>query len=168
MGERLAFGRCNAIFSGANARHSPQFDHSSTAHPPRRRPHIAPMKFHADKPDSLSITAIGEGWVAVNGERHHSSRVLTSAGQIQAWACERFEHLTAAHFETLLNVMPEPPELVIFGSGQRLRFAPPVLMRTLIERRIGVETMDTAAACRTFNILATEGRRVVAALIIGD
>ena len=126
------------------------------------------MKFHADKPDSLSITAIGEGWVAVNGERHHSSRVLTSAGQIQAWACERFEHLTAAHFETLLNVMPEPPELVIFGSGQRLRFAPPVLMRTLIERRIGVETMDTAAACRTFNILATEGRRVVAALIIGD
>ena len=126
------------------------------------------MKFHADKPDSLSITAIGEGWVAINGERQESSVVLTSVGHIQPWPCERFEQLTAAHFEALLGAMPELPELVIFGSGRRLRFAPPALLRSIIERRIGVETMDTAAACRTFNILAAEGRRVVVALIVGD
>jgi uncharacterized protein len=126
------------------------------------------MKFHADKSDSLSITAIGKGWVAINGERHENSMVVTSSGRLQPWACTRFEELAAAHFEGLLNVSPEPPELVLFGSGQRLRFAHPALMRGLIDRRIGVETMDTAAACRTFNILATEGRRVVAALIVGD
>ena len=58
------------------------------------------------------------------------------------------------------------PELVIFGSGQRLRFVAPALLRPLIERRVGVETMDTAAACRTYNVLASEGRAVVAALLL--
>ena len=62
--------------------------------------------------------------------------------------------------------MPCPPELVIFGSGARLRFPAPGLLRDLIERRIGVETMDTAAACRTYNVLASEGRSVVAALLL--
>ena len=126
------------------------------------------MKFHADKSDTLNITAIGEGWVAVNGDRHENSLVVTTAGQVNAWPCQRFEDLTAAHFEGLLNAMPEAPELVVFGSGQRLRFPSPALTRSLIERRIGVETMDTAAACRTFNILAGEGRRVVMALLVGD
>ena len=55
---------------------------------------------------------------------------------------------------------------MIFGSGQRLRFPPPALIRPLIERRIGVETMDTAAACRTYNVLAAEHRAVAAALLI--
>lgn len=126
------------------------------------------MKFHADKPDTLSINAIGEGWVAINGERFEHSLVLTSAGQIQAWPCKRFEDLDATHFEELMTVMTEPPELVVFGSGRRLRFPSAAMMRALIEQRIGIETMDTAAACRTFNILAAEGRRVVGAIIIGD
>ena len=56
--------------------------------------------------------------------------------------------------------------MVIFGSGAKLRFVSPALLRGLIERGIGVETMDTAAACRTYNILAQEGRRVVAALLL--
>ena len=55
--------------------------------------------------------------------------------------------------------------LVIFGSGARLRFPKPLLLRPLIDRRIGVETMDTAAACRTYNVLLAEGRSVVAALL---
>ena len=67
------------------------------------------------------------------------------------------------NFESLLAMQPE---LVIFGSGERLRFAAPALMASLFERRIGVETMDTAAACRTFNVLAGERRRVVAALLV--
>ena len=66
----------------------------------------------------------------------------------------------------LVEHAAEPPELVVFGSGTRLRFAPPALLRGLMARRIGVETMDTAAACRTYNILAGEGRRVVAALLL--
>ena len=55
---------------------------------------------------------------------------------------------------------------MIFGSGTRLRFPPPAFLRALMEKRIGIETMDTLAACRTYNILAGEGRRVIAALLI--
>ena len=58
------------------------------------------------------------------------------------------------------------PELVIFGSGARLRFPPPAFLRSLMDARIGLETMDTLAACRTYNILAGEGRHVIAALIV--
>lgn len=124
------------------------------------------MKLHADKLDFQSITAYGEGWIAVNGQRHTESLMLASTGQPQAWNCNRFEDLGPAHFERLLSVSAEPPELVVFGSGARLRFVPPALLRSLIERRVGVETMDTAAACRTYNILAGEGRRVVLAILI--
>ncbi|MDP2416489.1 MAG: Mth938-like domain-containing protein [Gallionella sp.] len=124
------------------------------------------MKLHADKLDTQSITAYGEDWIAVNGRRHTHSLVLAPSGQLIDWSCTRFENLTTAHFSMLVGVMPEAPELVIFGSGSRLRFPRPVLLSSLIDQRIGVETMDTAAACRTYNILASEGRRVVAALLI--
>lgn len=124
------------------------------------------MKLHADNVDTRSITAYGEGWIAVNGQRHTQSLVLTSSGQLAHWPCSRFEDLTVAHFSTLTSAMPEAPELVIFGSGSKLRFVPPALLSGLIAQRIGVETMDTAAACRTYNILAGEGRRVVAALLM--
>ncbi|MDO9434546.1 Mth938-like domain-containing protein [Hydrogenophaga sp.] len=124
------------------------------------------MKLHADQPDTLAITAYGEGWVAVNGQRHTGSLVVTSEGQVMAWEVQQFDHLTAEHFEQLARVTKEPPELVVFGSGSRLRFVRPALQQGLMTRRIGVETMDTAAACRTYNILAGEGRRVVLALLM--
>lgn len=124
------------------------------------------MKLHSDKLDTQSITAYGEGWIAVNGQRHAGSLVLASGGQLLPWDCQRFEELTAAHFERLTSVMDEAPELVVFGSGSKLRFVRPALLQSLMARRIGVETMDTAAACRTYNILAGEGRRVVAALLM--
>ena len=124
------------------------------------------MKLHADKPHQLSITAHGPGWVSVNGKRHERSLLLSTQGLCRDWAPLRFEALQPSHFEQLLAGEDVPPELLIFGSGPRLRFAPPVCLRALIERGIGVETMDTAAACRTYNILASEGRRVIAALLI--
>ena len=71
-----------------------------------------------------------------------------------------------AHGPGWVIVTGHQPELVIFGSGARLSFVHPSLLRPLIERGIGVETMDTMAAARTFNILAGEGRRVAAALLI--
>ena len=57
-------------------------------------------------------------------------------------------------------------ELVIFGSGKRLRFPQAAWIKPLIDKQTGIETMDTEAACRTYNILAAEGRRVVAALLL--
>lgn len=124
------------------------------------------MKLHSDKLDIQSVTGYGDGWIAVNGQRHFHSLVLTPKGQLQPWPCSRFELLEASHFDLLIQLAAEPPELVVFGSGSRLRFAPPALLSELMSRRIGVETMDTAAACRTYNILAGEGRRVVAALLL--
>ncbi len=123
------------------------------------------MKLHADKADLYTITAYGEGWVAINGQRHSHSLVLSSTDGVLPWNCGRFDELTPAHFDAL---QAHRPELVVFGSGVRLRFARPALLQSLMAQRIGVETMDTAAACRTYNILAGEGRRVTAALLIGD
>jgi len=110
-----------------------------------------------------AITAFAPGKVTVNATTHTRSLLLPWRGEVLAWPCAGFADLRAEHFDLLL---PLEPELVIFGSGQRFRFAAPTLLRSLIERRIGVETMDTAAACRTYNVLAGEGRSVVAALLV--
>ena len=126
------------------------------------------MKLHADKPELHTITGYGESWVAINGERHTHSLILGSSGILLPWACARFEDLTESHFQALLSACPDAPELALFGCGTQWQFPKASLLRPLISARIGVETMDTAAACRTFNILAGEGRRVVAGLLIGQ
>ena len=122
------------------------------------------MKF---QPDSLAGTNIvtrhapGELWVGAT--RYGHSLLVPWAGEVQAWDAQRPEDLQALHFEQVLGLAPE---LVIFGSGGRIRFVAPALMRALIDARIGVETMDTPAACRTFNVLVSEGRKAVAALLL--
>jgi len=125
------------------------------------------MKLQPDKSDVQSILGYGPGWVGLghNGvaEKIERSIVIGSRGEKFDWQCARFEDLTEEHFTQLAATQPE---LVIFGSGTRLRFAPPALMRALMQKRIGIETMDTLAACRTYNILAGEGRQVIAALLI--
>lgn len=123
------------------------------------------MKLHADHLTQQSVTAYGEGWLAINGQRHTTSLVLSSSGELFEWACTRFDELSQMHFDLLGNTGQPAPELVLFGSGSRLRFAHPALIKGLIDKGIGVETMDTPAACRTYNILAGEGRRVVAGLL---
>ena len=125
------------------------------------------MKLQPDRLDVQSILGYGPGWVGLGregvAEKIEHSIVIGSGGEKFDWNCARFEDLTENHFALLGNTQPE---LVIFGSGSRLRFAPPAFMRALMQRRIGMETMDTLAACRTYNILAGEGRRVIAALLI--
>ena len=125
------------------------------------------MKLQPDRLDVQSILGYGPGWIGLgsNGvaEKVERSIVIGSSGEKFDWNCAKFEDLTEEHFTQLAA---SQPELVIFGSGARLRFAPPALMRGLMQKRIGIETMDTLAACRTYNILAGEGRRVIAALLI--
>jgi uncharacterized protein len=101
--------------------------------------------------------------VAVNGEKFNSSIVISAMGGHSAWNCASFDELQASHFDLLAAL---EPELILFGSGERIRFPHPQWLQSLYARRIGVETMDTQAACRTFNFLAGEGRRVVAALLL--
>jgi uncharacterized protein len=121
------------------------------------------MKLQPDKFDTPTISAYDAGWIRVGSDKITTSVVLSSRGHRADWHCENFAALTADHFDRLLDLAPE---LVIFGSGTRLRFPQPAWLATLASRQIGVETMDTAAACRTYNILAGEGRHVVAALLM--
>ena len=121
------------------------------------------MKLQPDKPTVQTISGYGPGWIAVDAERVSTSLILGSRGERHAWACRRFEELSAAHFTPLAALRPE---LVLFGSGARLRFPRPEWLLPLVECGIGLETMDTAAACRTYNILAGEGRHVVVALLL--
>ena len=125
------------------------------------------MKLQPDKFNVQSILGYGPGWVGLghNGvaEKIEHSVVIGSSGEKFDWNCASFEDLTEAHFTQLAA---SRPELVIFGSGSRIRFVPPAFLRGLMEQRIGMETMDTLAACRTYNVLAGEGRRVIAALLI--
>ena len=121
------------------------------------------MKINADLPEVHSITGYGTGWIGVGNEKITESVILSSRGLRLAWPCAHFEDLTPEHFAQLA---PLEAELVIFGSGNRTRFAPPAWLQALMARRIGVESMDTHAACRTYNILAGEGRHVIAALVL--
>lgn len=125
------------------------------------------MKLQPDRLDVQAILGYGPGWVGVgyqgNAEKIEHSLVIGSGGERFDWQCDAFGALTAEHFARLGETRPE---LVIFGSGTKLRFVPPAFLAALMALRIGVETMDTVAACRTYNILAGEGRRVTAALLI--
>ena len=121
------------------------------------------MKMRADRIEGQNaIARHGPEGVAVNGVEYTESVVVPWTGAVQPWHAVGFESLVAGHFARLAAL---EPELVIFGSGPRLRFPPAAVLRPLIEAGIGVETMDTAAACRTYNVLLAEGRSVVAALL---
>ncbi len=121
------------------------------------------MKLQPDKFDAQAITGYGPGWVAIQSEKINHSVILGSRGERLDWHCTAFEELTPEHFEVLAGLKPE---LVIFGSGNRIRFPQPVWLKPLIAQRLGLETMDTRAACRTYNILAQEGRHVLVALLL--
>jgi len=121
------------------------------------------MKLQPDQSDVQTLTAHGPGWVAINNEKVEGSVIVGARGERIAWDCAQFQDLGPAHFAQLVEL---GAELVIFGSGSRIRFPNPAWLAGLMARRTGVETMDTAAACRTYNILAAEGRHVIAALLV--
>ena len=121
------------------------------------------MKLQPDRMDTLAVTGYGPGWIAVNGARHQHSLLITSTGVLQPWRPQAFDALEPADFALLTDL---GVELAIFGSGSRLRFIPPAWQAPLMARRLGLETMDTPAACRTYNILAGEGRPVAALLLL--
>ncbi len=129
------------------------------------------MKLQPDKSDTQIINAYGAGWVSIGSvaagvpklEKITHSIVIGSHGERLDWPGICFAQLNAELFDQLAQIKPE---LVIFGSGGILRFPSPVLQRALMAARIGLETMDTLAACRTYNILAGEDRHVLAVLLI--
>jgi uncharacterized protein len=129
------------------------------------------MKLQPDKTNTQVINGYGPGWVSVGSivdgvhvlEKVSSSIVIGSRGERLDWTGIGFDQLSSALFDQLAQIKPE---LVVFGSGSKLRFPSPALQRTLMAARIGLETMDTLAACRTYNILAGEDRHVLGVFLI--
>ncbi len=121
------------------------------------------MKFHLSTSTGNTVTGLGAGWVRIGTQEYRTSLVLTPDTVVTEWAPSGFDRLTEADFTRLLG---HAPEIVLIGTGAAIRFPHPRLTRALTDAQIGFEVMDTAAACRTYNILAAEGRKVVAALII--
>ncbi len=122
------------------------------------------MKLHLATTASRNIfTAHGPGHVVVGGQRFERPVVVTPEELRADWPVQDFDTLDEGHFAWFL---PLRPEVLLLGTGSRLRFPHPRLYRQLTEARIPVECMDTPAACRTYNILLGEGRKVVAAILV--
>ena len=123
------------------------------------------MKFHLQTTAGQNIfTGHGAGYVAINGTRYTRSLLVTPDRPVEDWPATDFPSLRAEHFEQFLALKPD---LVLLGTGATLRFPRPELSRSLHAARIGLEVMDNAAVCRTYNILLAEGRNVAAAVLLG-
>jgi len=122
------------------------------------------MKLHLQNADGTQlITAYGADYVSVNGVRHEHSLIVLPERIIQHWRAIEPKLLTAEHFSELAGM---GLEILLLGTGAKLCFPHPRLIHAMAQQGIGLEVMDTYAACRTYNILAAEGRKVAAALIL--
>jgi uncharacterized protein len=122
------------------------------------------MKLHTTVASGRNqFTGYGAGYVAVNQQRFECSMVVTPEAIHESWQVDSVPGLNEVAVRFLLELKPE---ILLLGTGEGQRFPQPAVLRPLIEARIGVEVMDTAAACRTYNILMAEGRNVVAAIIV--
>jgi uncharacterized protein len=121
------------------------------------------MKFHLSTGEGHVITGVGPGWIRVDVREYRENIVMTPEAIAPGWAQRGFDQLDASDFDALVALAPE---IVLLGTGSTQRFPHQRILRALTEARIGVEVMDTPAACRTFNILAAEGRKVAAALLV--
>ena len=123
------------------------------------------MKLHLEAPTSQNMfSGYGPGYVSVNGTRHERSIVVMQDRLIADWAPASVDALGAEHLAPLAAL---ELEVILLGTGEKLRFPKPEVMRPIIDARIGFEVMDVQAAARTYNILLAEGRRVAAALLLG-
>ena len=121
------------------------------------------LKLHADAPTSLNtVTGYGPGFIEVNKARHQGNVLLMPDAPARPWQTSTFEALRPEDFDALLDLRPE---IVLLGTGRRQRFPHPRLTAALARAGVGFEVMDTAAACRTYNILMSEGRRVLACFL---
>jgi len=121
------------------------------------------MKFHLQAPTGTLVTGTGPGWIRVGADEYREGVVLLPEAVVRGFAPEGLDAFGAGDFEALLV---HKPEIVLVGTGATQRFLSPRVLAPLTNARVGVEMMDTRAACRTFNILVGEGRRVAAALVM--
>jgi len=121
------------------------------------------IQFDAGGTGQNFIHAYGPGQVTINQQAYRRSLLVTSGQLITDWPPQSFGELLAQHFDQIRELNPE---VVVLGTGVRLHFPRTADTRALIQANIGLEVMDTGAACRTYNILMQDGRRVAAALLM--
>jgi uncharacterized protein len=109
------------------------------------------------------IRAYDQGWITVNEYTYRQSILLSPGRVVPDWPPQTFAAFTEADFAVIVELQPE---IVLLGTGARLQFPAPQLLQALMRAGIGLEVMDTRAACSTYNIVMAEGRRVVAALLM--
>lgn len=121
------------------------------------------MKLHLAQPSGQNVvTGYGAGYVSINAVRHET-HLLVTPERVMRWEISGIEALDPARAEQLIALQPE---IVILGTGATLRFPVTEVARRFASAGIGFEVMDSKAACRTYNVLSTEGRRVLAAILI--
>jgi len=130
----------------------------------RKRFDFHAMKLHQARPAGNRFTGYGPDYVTVNGKRWETSLVVL-ADEVFEWSVRDFESLSADSFITLARL---PVEILLLGTGAKLRFPHPRLTQSITAAGIGLEVMDTQAACRTYNILLAEDRKVAAALLVSN
>ena len=121
----------------------------------------APVKFSKESANGLVIQSVSTTVIRVSGESYAHAIALTPEQLVSGWRSKPVADLSIADFDELLG---SDPELVVVGTGSRNIFPPRDLVFAFARRGVGLEVMDTAAAARTFNVLAGEGRRIVAVL----
>lgn len=119
------------------------------------------MKLHADGA-ATRITSYGPGYFAIGDRILRQSIIICADGTVTSWAPDHLADLDEGHVRQIIS---HGPEVVLLGTGASQSFPPPELLRPFVESGLGLEVMDTAAACRTFNVLAAESREVVAGLL---
>ena len=122
------------------------------------------MKLHLTTAQNQNlITGYGADFIEINRQRHTQNVLVLAESVFAGWHAGKFEDLAEASFNQILELKPE---VVLLGTGETHRFLHPKIVRNLTENGIPLECMTTAAACRTYNILMSEGRNVAAALIL--
>jgi len=122
------------------------------------------MKLHLTTAENNNlITAYGEDYIEINKQRYTQNLIIMPQTLILDWQVTNFAELTNKHFKQIAELKPE---VVLLGTGTTHLFLHPKHHQHLTDNGIALECMTTAAACRTYNILMSEGRAVAAALIL--
>lgn len=122
------------------------------------------MKLHLTTAENnYLITAYDEKFIEVNKQRYQQSLIVMPQQLNDNWLVQDFANLTEAQFTQIAELNPE---VVLLGTGKKHQFLHPKIYQILTQKGIPLECMTTAAACRTYNILMSEGRNVLAALIL--
>ena len=113
--------------------------------------------------DHYRIDAYQSGLISINGVQYTSSLIISPGKVIPDWPPTTFTDLASQHIEQIIQMKPE---IIILGTGEQLYFPAPELIARIFEFEIGLEVMDTGAACRCYNLLISDKRNVAAGLIM--